>query len=295
MPKISVIMPVYNNAMYLQEAINTILWQTLNDLELIIIDDGSTDGSAGIIHDIKDTRVKKIFHTENMGIVTSLNQGLDLAQGKYIARMDSDDVAALNRLEMQAYFMDTNPTIDICGTGYTTNYLGPVKLNPMHHEEIKVWLLFYSCILHPSVMMRRSSIDRLGISYDYNYPHAEDYELWNRLSSSAKLANLPHNLMYYRPHEGQVSNKHRVIQDDSARRIRQRQLSQLGIQLSDNEYAIMVKLAEYRVNSEDFEDYRIAEGFANLLIDQNRQYQVFDQEALKMALSRCISRMPTNM
>ncbi|MFE4710163.1 glycosyltransferase family 2 protein [Paenibacillus sp. NPDC056722] len=292
MPRISVIMPVYNNAIYLQEAVNSILLQTLSDLELIIIDDGSTDGSAGIIHEIKDTRVKKIFHAENMGIVTSLNQGLDLAQGEYIARIDSDDIAALNRLEVQAYFMDQNPSIDICGTGYTTNYLGPVKLNPMYHEEIKVWLLFNCCILHPSVMMRSRSIDRLGIRYDHNYPHAEDYELWNRLSSSAQLANIPHNLMYYRPHAGQISNTQRAIQDITARRIRERQLSQLGIQLSDEEYAIMTRLAEFRVNSEDFEDYRTATGFANWLLDQNRQFHVFDQNILAMALSRCISRVP---
>ncbi|MFC3747763.1 glycosyltransferase family 2 protein [Paenibacillus sp. GCM10012306] len=292
MPRVSVIMPVYNNAIYLQEAVNSILLQTLSDLELIIIDDGSTDGSAGIIHEIQDTRVKKIFHAENMGIVTSLNQGLDLAQGQYIARIDSDDIAALNRLDVQAYFMDQNPTIDICGTGYTTNYLGPVKLNPMYHEEIKVWLLFNCCILHPSVMMRSSSIDRLGIRYDHNYPHAEDYELWNRLTSSAQLANIPHNLMYYRPHPGQISNTHRPIQDNTARRIRERQLSQLGIQLSDEEYAIMTRLAEFRVNADDIEDYRTATGFANWIIDQNQQHHVFDQDILRMAFSRCISRIP---
>ncbi|NJJ38390.1 glycosyltransferase family 2 protein [Paenibacillus apii] len=292
MPKISVIMPVYNNALYLQEAVNSILLQTLTDLELIIIDDGSTDGSAGIIHEIRDTRVRKIFHSENMGIVTSLNQGLDLARGQYIARMDSDDIAALNRLEVQAYFMDQNRSIDVCGTGYTTNYLGPVKLNPMNHEEIKVWLLFYCCILHPSVMMRRSSVNRLHIRYDSNYPHAEDYELWNRLSTCAQLANIPHNLMYYRLHGGQVSNTHRAIQDDSARRIRQRQLSGLGIQLSDEEYAQLVKLAEFRVNAENYEEYQAAAGFANWLIEQNRQSRVFNEELLTMALSRCISRVP---
>lgn len=292
MPKISVIMPVYNNALYLQEAVNSILLQTLTDLELIIIDDGSTDGSAGIIHEIRDTRVRKIFHSENMGIVTSLNQGLDLARGQYIARMDSDDIAALNRLEVQAYFMDQNRSIDVCGTGYTTNYLGPVKLNPMNHEEIKVWLLFYCCILHPSVMMRRSSVNRLHIRYDHNYPHAEDYELWNRLSTCAQLANIPHNLMYYRLHGGQVSNTHRAIQDDSARRIRLRQLSGLGIQLSDEEYAQLVKLAEFRVNAENYEEYQAAVGFANWLIERNRQSRVFDQELLTMALSRCISRVP---
>ncbi|WP_150268442.1 glycosyltransferase family 2 protein [Paenibacillus tepidiphilus] len=292
MPRISVILPVFNNAMYLQEAVNTILMQTLTDLELIIIDDGSTDGSAGIIHELKDARVRKVFHAVNMGIVTSLNQGLDLARGEYVARMDSDDIAALNRLEVQAYFMDQHPEIDICGTGYTTNYLGPVKINPMHHEEIKVWLLFHSCLLHPSVMMRRSTIDRLGIRYDYNYPHAEDYELWNRLSSVAKLANLPYNLMYYRPHEGQISNKYRFIQDSSARNIRLRQLAQLGVQLSDDEYNTMAKLAEFRVNSEDFEDYRTAAGLANWLIEQNRKYRVFDHDLLQMAFSRCISRVP---
>ncbi|WP_246187956.1 glycosyltransferase [Paenibacillus tengchongensis] len=285
-------MPVYNNAMYLQEAINTILWQTFSDLELIIIDDGSTDGSAGIIHEIQDTRVKKIFHSVNLGIVASLNQGLDWSQGEYIARMDSDDASALNRLEVQAYFMDQNPHIDICGTGYTTNYLGPVKLNPMHHEEIKVWLLFHSCLLHPSVMMRRSSIERLGIRYDYNYPHAEDYELWSRLSSSAQFANLPHNLLFYRTHEGQISNKHRLVQDSTARRIRQRQLSQLGIQCSEHEYDILVKLAEFRIVAEDIEDYRNATGFANWILDQNRIYRVYDQDILNMALSRCISRAP---
>ncbi|KUP23068.1 glycosyltransferase family A protein [Paenibacillus sp. DMB5] len=292
MPRVSVIMPVYNNAIYLQDAVNSILLQTLSDLELIIIDDGSTDGSAGIIHEIKDARVKKIFHSVNMGIVTSLNQGLDLARGEYIARMDSDDVAALNRLEVQAYFMDQNPHIDICGTGYTTNYTGPVKLNPQRHDEIKVWLLFHSCLLHPSVMMRQSSIDRLGIRYDHDYPHAEDYELWNRLSSTAQLANVPHNLMFYRPHEGQISNKHRLVQDISARRIRVKQLSQLGIQLSDEEYEQLAKLAEFRVNTEDYQEYQAAAGFANWLIDQNRQYRVFDQELFQMALSKCISRVP---
>ncbi|MFB5674112.1 glycosyltransferase family 2 protein [Paenibacillus terreus] len=291
MPRISVIMPVHNNALYLQEAVNSILWQTLADLELIIIDDGSTDGSTGIIHEIRDARVRKVFHPVQMGIVASLNEGLQLAQGEYVARMDSDDIAALNRLEVQAYFMDQNPVVDICGTGYTTDYHGPVKLNPLHHEEIKVWLLFYCCILHPSVMMRSSSISRLGIRYDPDYPHAEDYELWNRLSSSARLANVPHNLMYYRPHAGQVSNRHRWIQDNTARRIRQRQILQLGLHLSDAEYSIMSRLAEFRLG-DDPESYRTATGFANWLLDQNRQYQVYDQNILALALSRCISKMP---
>lgn len=292
MPKISVLMPVYNTAPYLRDAINSILWQTYGDMEFIIIDDGSTDGSAGIIQEIKDIRVKKIFHTEQKGVVASLNEGLAIAQGEYIARMDADDMSALNRFEVQNLFMDENPHIDLCGTGFITKYQGPVKINPQQHEEIRVWLLFHCCIAHPTIMVRRSSIDRLGFSYDANYPHAEDYELWNRIAPNAQFTNLPLNLYYYRIHGGQVSTKHRQIQDYSARRIKQRQLSQLGMQLSDKEYEILMRLAEFRVNPWDFENYRTAAGFANWLLDQNRIYQLYNQDILAFALSRCISGQP---
>ncbi|MFM9276624.1 glycosyltransferase family 2 protein [Paenibacillus jiagnxiensis] len=292
MPKISVLMPVYNTAPYLMGAINSILWQTYDDLEFIIIDDGSTDGSAGIIQEIKDIRVKKIFHTEQKGVVASLNEGLAIAQGEYIARMDSDDITALNRLEVQALFMDENPNIDLCGTGFITQYPGPVKIHPPHHEEIKVWLLFHCCIAHPTIMVRRSSIDRLGFSYDANYLHAEDYELWNRLAPNAQFANLPLNLYYYRIHGGQVSTKHRQIQDYSARKIRKRQFAQMGLQLSEEEYAIFMRLAEFRVNPGVFENYRTAAGFANWLLDQNKKYKLYNQDILAFALSRCISGQP---
>ncbi|PYY25908.1 glycosyltransferase family 2 protein [Paenibacillus illinoisensis] len=293
MPRISVIMPVYNNAPFVQESISSILRQTFADLELIIIDDGSTDGSTGMIYNINDERVKKIFHPVSLGVAASLNQGLDVAQGEYIARMDGDDIAALNRLEVQAYYMDQHPDIDVCGTAYTQNYLGPVKFNPLDHEEIKAWLLFHCCILHPSVMMRKSSIERVGIRYDLNYPHAEDFELWTRLSfSGAKLANIPHNLMYYRSHPGQVSNTHRLVQDNSAKRIRQRHLSHLDLQLSEEDYSILVKLAEYRVNPYDFENYHPAAVLANWIVQVNSQVKAFNQEVLQMAFSRCLSRFP---
>jgi glycosyltransferase involved in cell wall biosynthesis len=285
-------MPVYNTAPYLMAAINSILWQTYGDLEFIIVDDRSTDGSAQMIDEVKDIRVKKIFHTEQMGVVASLNEALAIAQGEYIARMDSDDISALNRLEVQNAFMDQNPHIDLCATGFITKHPGPVKINPLHHEEIKVWLLFHCCIAHPTIMVRRSSLDRLGFSYDANYPHAEDYELWNRLASNAQFANLPLNLYYYRIHGGQVSSRHRQIQDYSARKIRQRQLTQLGMQLSDEEYSILMRLVEFRVNPGDFENYKTAAGFANWLLDQNRVYKVYNQDILNMALSRCISGQP---
>ncbi|WP_025721673.1 glycosyltransferase family 2 protein [Paenibacillus sp. 1-18] len=292
MPKASVILPVYNNADFVLEAIHSILVQTYSDFELIIIDDGSTDGSAFLISQIADPRVIKIFHDTNRGLVASLNEGLNKATGEYILRMDSDDISTPDRLGVQISFMDQNPLIDVCGAAFTTSSGGVMKVNPASHDEIKTWLLFHCCMCHPAIIMRTSMIHQLGVQYDSNYPHAEDYELWNRLVFQVQMANLPINVLYYRQHDGQVSNQHRAIQDATARRIRQRQFSQLGLELSEAENQIMLDILEFKINPYDYSSYTKALGFANWVLDQNRKYWVYNQELLNMAFSRCISHLP---
>ncbi|MBE9913083.1 glycosyltransferase [Paenibacillus donghaensis] len=292
MPRVSVIMPVYNNAAYVQEAIQSILNQTYTDFELIIIDDGSTDGSAYLVSLVTDPRVKKVFHQENKGLVFTLNEGLDMATGDYIARMDSDDHSVPERLSIQVSYMDDNPSIDLCGSAITYSIGRNAKINPVHHEEIKAWLLFHCCICHPTVMMRNRMINRLGIRYDVNYPHAEDYELWDRLASQIQMTNLPINLHYYRLHDGQVSNQHKVMQAYSVEKIHQRQFSRLGLQLSAEENQIMHDLIHFRVNHMDYNSYTRALGFASWVLEQNRIHQVYNQEMLNMVFSRCISVLP---
>lgn len=292
MPRASVIMPVYNNAAFVLEAVHSILVQTYSDFELILIDDGSTDGSAYLISQITDPRVVKIFHSTNRGLVATLNEGLNMATGDYIVRMDSDDFSTPDRLAVQISFMDQNPWIDLCGAAYTTSIGEVTRVNPASHEEIRTWLLFHCCICHPTIIIRNSMIHRLGVQYDSNYPHAEDYELWNRLASQIQMANLPVNLLYYRQHQGQVSNQHRAIQDVVARRIRQRQFSQMGLELSDEENKIMVDILQFNVNANDYNSYARALGFANWVLDQNRKYSVYNQELLNMAFLRCIARIP---
>lgn len=292
MPRASVILPVYNTVAFVWEAIHSILVQTYSDFELIIIDDGSTDGSAFLISQITDPRVVKIFHSTNQGLVATLNEGFNRATGEYIVRMDSDDISTPDRLDVQISFMDQNPLIDVCGAAFTTSSGGVLKVNPASHEEIKTWLLFHCCICHPATIIRNSMIHRLNIQYDSSYPHAEDYELWNRLVSQVQIANLPINLLYYRQHKGQVSIQHRAIQDASARRIRQRQFSQLGLELSDEENQIMLDILEFKINPYDYNCYIKAVGFANWVLDQNCKYQIYNQELLSMAFSRCISHLP---
>lgn len=292
MPRASVILPVYNNAAFVLEAVHSILVQTYSDFELILIDDGSTDGSAYLISQITDPRVIKIFHSKNKGLVATLNEGLKMATGDYIVRMDSDDFSTPDRLAVQISFMDQNPSIDLCGAAYTTSIGGVTRVNPARHEEIRTWLLFHCCICHPAIIIRNKMIHRLGVQYDSNYPHAEDYELWNRLASQIQMANLRVNLLYYRQHKGQVSNQHRAIQDVVARRIRQRQFSQMGLELSDEENKIMVDILQFNVNVNDHNSYARALGFANWVLDQNRKYTVYNQELLNMAFSRCIAKIP---
>ncbi|MBY0023496.1 glycosyltransferase involved in cell wall biosynthesis [Paenibacillus jamilae] len=292
MPRASVILPVYNNAAFVLEAIHSILAQTYTDFELIVIDDGSTDGSTFLISQILDPRVIKIFHNTNRGLIASLNEGLKKANGEYIVRMDSDDISTPDRLAVQIAFMDQNPLIDVCGAAFTSSNGGSIKVNPASHDEIKTWLLFHCCICHPAIIMRNSMIRRLGIQYDSNYPHAEDYELWNRLAFQVQMANLPINVLYYRQHNGQVSNQHKAIQDATARRIRQRQFSKLGLELSDEENQIMLDILEFKINPYDYDSYTRALGFANWVLDQNSKYLVYNQELLNMAFSRCISHIP---
>ncbi|CAM4445679.1 glycosyltransferase family 2 protein [Paenibacillus tarimensis] len=292
MPKVSVIMSVYNNAPYLQEAVSSILCQSFRDFELLIFDDCSTDGSSEILDSIKDPRVRVIHNSYNRGLVANLNAGLDMAQSKYIARMDGDDISYPDRFLLQIQFMDANPDIGLCSTAMQVSTAGKPKINPLRHEDIQAWLLFHCCISHPVVMMRNSIIQQHHIRYDANYPHAEDYELWNRVAPYVKMANLPEVLFYYRRHTGQVSSQHVKVQNDSAKRVRMREFNNLGLYPTEEEYKIHMRCVDFAINPHDPVHYYPALAWAEKLLAQNRVAKRFNQEALNIALSRCISRLP---
>jgi glycosyltransferase involved in cell wall biosynthesis len=234
-PKISVLMPVYNGEKYLKEAIESILNQTFNDFEFLIINDGSTDNSENIIKSYNDQRIKLIQNEKNIGLINTLNKGFDLCCGEYIARMDSDDISTPDRLEKQLKFLDQNKNTDICGSLIRT--FGEVNSSifryPMRHDSIKATLLFKCSIAHPSVMLRKSAIQ--GFYFDSSYKHAEDYELWTRLSKNLKLFNIQEVLLLYRMHSDQVSQFFCEEQKISAKKIILNQFDNLDYRPQEDE------------------------------------------------------------
>lgn len=209
MTKISIILPVFNSKKYIFDAVNSILNQTYRDFELIIIDDESTDGSYEILTSITDSRIHLVRNEKNIGLVDSLNLGLNLAKGVYIARMDHDDISLPNRLEKQINFLSSNSNISVLGTGYQLidqrGRCANVYQQPKSHEEI-AWAMPFLCpIAHPTVMFR-SSIIRNELAYLKSASYAEDYELWERLSHRYNFANLPEPLLLLRKHERNMTN-----------------------------------------------------------------------------------------
>ncbi|MCG8573074.1 MAG: glycosyltransferase [Spirochaetes bacterium] len=207
-PLISVIMPVFNGETYLKEAINSILQQNYKHFEFLIINDGSTDQSQKIIDQFSDYRMKKIIFPKNKGLIYCLNWGIREAQGKYIARMDCDDISYSDRFESQVSFMEQNPDIGICGSwirfGKTPLKSKLLKL-PLKHEQIKSELFFISPIAHPTVMMRKKTIHYYQLFYQQEYRHIEDYELWIKAINKTQFANYPRALLFYRKHPEQIT------------------------------------------------------------------------------------------
>ncbi len=208
-PLVSVVMPVYNTGPYLAPAIGSILSQTFSDFEFIIIDDGSTDSSAAEIDSFAslDGRIRA-YHQENQGVTEALNRGCRLALGKYIARMDADDVSFPQRLEREVGYLETHPEIGIVGSWVECiNERGEamgIRKFPVIPTVIAWRLLFENCVAHSTVLMRRSIIELLGL---YHGELCEDYALWCRASHITRVANLPEVLGKYRLWDGGVTSE----------------------------------------------------------------------------------------
>lgn len=235
-PRVTVLMPVYNAASHVAAALESILVQTWRDFEFLIIDDGSTDRSAQIIRSFGDIRIRFVSNGRNLGLIHTLNNGLDLAQGKYIARMDADDISLPRRLERQVDFMDRNPAIGACGTWVETfGERNEVWHYPVEPEVVRVHLLFRSALAHPAACLRRAAFVEHGLRYDDHYPHAEDFQLWQRASEYFPIANMDKVLLKYNIHSSSSSLSNQEAQAQTLRRIDREALLRLGINASDAE------------------------------------------------------------
>lgn len=199
---ISVILPAYNAELYIKEAIDSVLAQTFTNFELIILNDGSTDKTEEIILSYQDSRIVYVKNEQNLGLIGTLNKGMALAKGKYIARMDADDICLPERFAKQVNFLEEHPDYIICGTAAYRffNNLTDKKAFyvPINDENIRVRLFFNTGFIHPSVMFRTETIRTHNLSFNDNYKYAEDYYFWMDLLKYGKGFNLKEKLLYYR-------------------------------------------------------------------------------------------------
>jgi len=219
-PLVSIVMSAYNALSFVCEAIESILNQTFRDFEFLIVNDGSTDGTEAVLarYEKLDKRIR-VLSQENRGLISSLNRGCGMARGRYIARMDADDISLPTRLEKQVQHMERHSEIGVLGTWVgvicekgTLLRTWEVPASPM----ILMWsLLFRSGLVHPSVIMRRDIITSLGF-YRSEALHVEDYDLWARASNVTLLRNLPEILYLYRIWEGSICSVYSKVQEENA-------------------------------------------------------------------------------
>jgi glycosyltransferase involved in cell wall biosynthesis len=293
-PYVTVLMPVYNTEMYLKEAIDSILNQTFRDFEFIVINDGSTDSTSDIIESYSDPRIIYLQNEKNLGVATSLNKGLSIAKGTYIARMDGDDVSRCDRLEKQVAFMDANPEIGVCGTWLETiGDRNEVWSPPRNHDQIIVGMLFYVNTYHPTVIIRKDTIYKLQEFYDEDFQYAEDMEYWARLAiHGVKFANIDEVLLKYRLHETNAYKIHYEIQKKNNDAVRFTYLRLLEIELSEEEmltYNILLN-----GNSSDRESIRKVSQLIIKIQEANKKTKFFSKSALSRELAQWWFRLCKN-
>jgi glycosyltransferase involved in cell wall biosynthesis len=269
-PAVSLVMGVFNGERFLADAVQSILDQDFSDFEFIIIDDGSTDDSATMLDNYQhlDARVK-VWHEKHAGLVSSLNKGCELARGKYIARMDADDVAHRDRLSQQVAFMEAHPEVAVLGAAVewisASGRSLYISKNPAKDEEIKADLIDRRrcAFWHPTIVMRREVFALTG-GYRSHLLGAEDYDLWLRAADRFQLANLETVVLNYRIHSSQVSIQQRMQQTRStlgaqfAARKRKEGLADplSGVKEITPEVLIAWGISASEQRSEIFSDYR---------------------------------------
>lgn len=221
-PKVSIVMPVHNGALYLEEALNSILAQTLSDFEFLIVDDGSTDATPDLLKEYacRDSRIRVLRNDMNTGIAAALNLGFGEARGRYVARMDCDDISAPERLERQARFLDNNPDFVFVACAYDMidGDGSCLRTGAEAHSAFECdWVsIFRMPVIHPSMMIRRDAFERLEEGYKSSIEGAKDLELTQRLLRLGLGKALEDVLFKYRMHPQNISVKHKPAQSRAA-------------------------------------------------------------------------------
>jgi glycosyltransferase involved in cell wall biosynthesis len=231
-PLVSVLLAVRNDVRFVGEAVASVLGQTLRDLELVVVDDASTDETPNVLASVDDDRLVLLRNDERLGLAASLNRGLERATGRYVARLDADDVALPERLQRQVDRIQSRPRIAILGTAVADldehGRRGQAHVMPHGAIPLRWHALFSSPFFHPTVLVDRELLDAHGLRYDPSFLESEDYDLWTRLLAFADGDNLPEPLVLKRVHGGQASVARSEVQESFQRRVALREIRRIA-------------------------------------------------------------------
>ncbi len=230
-PLVSVVLAARDARATIGQAVASVLGQTLRDLELFVVDDGSVDGTGELLAGLDDPRLRVVRNEEALGLAGALNVGIGESRGRYIARLDADDVARPPWLERLAGRMDSAPAAAVVGTGAIDfgddGRVGRVHRMPSGARAVRWAALFSSPFFHPTVMVDRQVLDAHGLRYDTSFAESEDYDLWSRLLAVADGDNLRDPLVLYRRHPAQASTRRADVQRACQRRVALGQIAEL--------------------------------------------------------------------
>ncbi|HEY8776052.1 MAG TPA: glycosyltransferase [Gaiellaceae bacterium] len=251
MALVSVLLAVHDGERFLREAVESVLQQTLSDLELIVVDDASTDGTPEVLGALADDRVIVLRNDEQAGLAASLNRALEGAGGRYVARLDDDDIAVPDRLERQLSRIRSEPHVAIVGSAVVDldaeGGRGRTHRLPSGGAALRWHALFSSPFFHPTVLVDRETLDRHGLRYDPAFLESEDYDLWTRLFAFADGANLAEPLVEKRVHAGQASLRRGELQQSFQRQVALREIARLAPALGEQQAELAWGLGSRRV------------------------------------------------
>ena len=291
-PLVSVLIPCYNVEKYVEESLGSILNQTYRNLEIIAINDCSKDKTGEILERMakEDSRIRVIHNEENLKLIRTLNKGITLCNGEYIARMDSDDISLPTRIEKEVQFLEDNKDHDIVSTLFYAFPSGNPNKRSLHHnplndDELKAYLLFKSGICHPAVMMRKRIFTELGLSFETQYLHVEDYALWSEAIYKTKLANLNEGLLLYRVHQQQISSLYEDLQMENAKKVYKIHCTHLGLPTNDEFIDVYASVAETVPRHSSLAYLDKCEDFMLSLIELNEKKPFCNAAYLRYLLS----------
>ena len=269
MPRLTVLMPTYNVAPWVEEAIQSVIKQTYRDFELLVVDDGSTDDTLDHVRAIEDSRIRIAAFPDNVGLAENLNRGLDLIDTEFVARMDGDDIAEPDWLKTGINVLDSHPDIDICSFGF--QFFGTkhsLVRFPEHNEDSKAQMIFGCTVIVP--VFRKSFFTDNHLRYLTETFPAEDYSLWARAYRVAKVYNVQRTLFHYRTHPTQISTSRREAQIVKSNEVRLQMLKWLNPYFSDEEKRYFLEtFVPCRIDSKD--DIKKLRRFADLMVCRNTE------------------------